>query len=121
MIRVKVCCISSIEEARLAVRRGASALGLVSEMPSGPGVVSEALITEIAATGRHVSSHEPDGPEAKRQDEAEAKKDEAVTEEAPSGSQTEEVKTEEVDGGVEVAVATTESSAEDAVQAEAAE
>ncbi|MCX6559154.1 MAG: phosphoribosylanthranilate isomerase [Candidatus Aminicenantes bacterium] len=50
MIRVKVCCISSVEEARLAVRLGASALGLVSEMPSGPGVISEALIAEIAAT-----------------------------------------------------------------------
>jgi phosphoribosylanthranilate isomerase len=49
MTRVKVCCIRSVEEARLAVRLGASALGLVSQMPSGPGVVSEALITEIAA------------------------------------------------------------------------
>jgi phosphoribosylanthranilate isomerase len=49
MIRVKVCCISSIEEARLAIRLGASALGLVSEMPSGPGVISETLIAEIAA------------------------------------------------------------------------
>ena len=34
----------------MAVRLGASALGLVSEMPSGPGVISEDLITEIAAT-----------------------------------------------------------------------
>jgi len=50
MRRVKVCCIGSIEEARLAVRLGASAVGLVSEMPSGPGVVSEALIAEIAAS-----------------------------------------------------------------------
>jgi phosphoribosylanthranilate isomerase len=50
MTRVKVCCISSVEEARLAVRLGASALGLVSEMPSGPGVISEALIAEIAAS-----------------------------------------------------------------------
>ena len=50
MTRVKVCCISSIEEARLAVRLGASALGLVSETPSGPGVIPEALIAEIAAT-----------------------------------------------------------------------
>jgi phosphoribosylanthranilate isomerase len=50
MIRVKVCCISSIEEARTAIRLGASALGLVSEMPSGPGVISETLIAEIAAT-----------------------------------------------------------------------
>ena len=50
MTRVKVCCIGSIEEARLAVRLGASALGLVSEMPSGPGVIPEDLIAEIAAT-----------------------------------------------------------------------
>ena len=50
MTRVKICCITSIEEARLAVRAGASALGLVSEMPSGPGVIPEARITEITAT-----------------------------------------------------------------------
>ena len=48
--RVKVCCISSIEEARLAVQYGASALGLVSSMPSGPGVITEDTITQIAAT-----------------------------------------------------------------------
>src|ERR1044072_3583286 len=47
--RVKVCCIASVEEARLAVERGASAVGLVSEMPSGPGVISEELIAEVAA------------------------------------------------------------------------
>lgn len=47
--RVKICCISSIEEARLAIRYGASALGLVSEMPSGPGVIDEELIAEISA------------------------------------------------------------------------
>jgi len=50
MIRAKICCISSVAEAELAVRLGASALGLVSEMPSGPGVISEDLIAEIAAT-----------------------------------------------------------------------
>ena len=33
----------------MAVRHGASAVGLVSDMPSGPGVVSEELIREIAA------------------------------------------------------------------------
>ena len=48
--RVKICCISSIDEARLAVRYGAAALGLVSEMPSGPGVIAESLIAEIAFT-----------------------------------------------------------------------
>ncbi|GGY04585.1 N-(5'-phosphoribosyl)anthranilate isomerase [Litchfieldella qijiaojingensis] len=50
MTRVKICCIGSVEEARLAVRLGASALGLVSEMPSGPGVIDEPLITEITAS-----------------------------------------------------------------------
>ena len=47
---VKICCISSVEEARLAVSAGASALGLVSHMPSGPGVIPDELIAEIAAT-----------------------------------------------------------------------
>jgi phosphoribosylanthranilate isomerase len=47
--RIKICCIASIEEARLAIRYGASALGLVSAMPSGPGVIDEAMIAEIAA------------------------------------------------------------------------
>lgn len=50
MTHVKICCISSVQEAALAVRAGASALGLVSEMPSGPGVVTEATIAEIVAT-----------------------------------------------------------------------
>jgi phosphoribosylanthranilate isomerase len=47
--RVKVCCIASIEEAWLAIEHGASALGLVSAMPSGPGPIPEDLIAEIAA------------------------------------------------------------------------
>jgi phosphoribosylanthranilate isomerase len=47
MIRVKICCISSEEEARLAIRAGASALGLVGAMPSGPGIISDALIATI--------------------------------------------------------------------------
>lgn len=48
--RVKICCIASVDEAKLAIRYGASALGLVSAMPSGPGPISEELIAEIAAT-----------------------------------------------------------------------
>ena len=48
--RVKICCIGSLDEARLAVRYGAFALGLVSAMPSGPGVIAEDLIAEIAAS-----------------------------------------------------------------------
>ena len=48
--RVKVCCIASVAEARLAIRYGASAVGLVSEMPSGPGPIAEEAITRIAVT-----------------------------------------------------------------------
>jgi phosphoribosylanthranilate isomerase len=47
--RVKICCIASAEEARLAVSLGADALGLVSNMPSGPGVIEEETIARIAA------------------------------------------------------------------------
>jgi phosphoribosylanthranilate isomerase len=48
--RVKICCIASVAEAALAIECGASALGLVSQMPSGPGVISDEQIAEIAAT-----------------------------------------------------------------------
>jgi phosphoribosylanthranilate isomerase len=48
--RVKICCIASVEEAWLAIEHGASAVGLVSAMPSGPGPIPEELIAEIAAT-----------------------------------------------------------------------
>src|SRR5271154_4881854 len=48
--RVKICCIASVEEAAMAVEAGASAVGLVSHMPSGPGVIPDASIAEIAAT-----------------------------------------------------------------------
>ncbi len=47
--RVKICCIASIEEAWIAIEHGASALGLVSEMPSGPGPIHDDLIREIAS------------------------------------------------------------------------
>ncbi len=47
--QLKVCCIASVEEARLAVELGADHLGLVSAMPSGPGVISDERIAEIAA------------------------------------------------------------------------
>ena len=50
MTRVKICCISSVDEAQLAVRLGASALDFVAEMPSGPGVIHGTLIAEIVAT-----------------------------------------------------------------------
>ena len=46
--RVKICCISNMEEARIAIDHGTHAIGLVSRMPSGPGVISENLIAQIA-------------------------------------------------------------------------
>ena len=46
---IKICCIASREEARLAISAGASAIGLVSAMPSGPGPIADSLIAEIAA------------------------------------------------------------------------
>lgn len=48
-VRIKVCCISSLEEAQKAVSQGVDALGLVSKMPSGPGVISESDIAFIAS------------------------------------------------------------------------
>jgi len=47
-LRVKICCIQNKEEAFAAIGFGASALGLVGEMPSGPGVISDEEIFEIA-------------------------------------------------------------------------
>ena len=46
--RIKVCCIASEEEAALAIAMGASAIGLVSRMPSGPGPIPESRIRDIA-------------------------------------------------------------------------
>ena len=48
--RVKICCIALEAEAAMAVRVGASAVGLVSRMPSGPGPIPESRIRDIART-----------------------------------------------------------------------
>ena len=50
MIRVKICCISDPNEARLAISMGASAVGLVGPMPGGPGVITDEQIAAIAKT-----------------------------------------------------------------------
>ena len=47
-VRFKVCCILDVAEAELALAHGAAAVGLVSRMPSGPGVIDEAMIAEVA-------------------------------------------------------------------------
>jgi phosphoribosylanthranilate isomerase len=46
--KIKICCIRNFEEATLAINAGASALGLVGAMPSGPGVITDAEIHSIA-------------------------------------------------------------------------
>ena len=49
---VKICCIASVAEALMAQQAGAAALGLVSAMPSGPGVVSDAVVATVATALR---------------------------------------------------------------------
>ena len=46
--RVKVCCIANQTEAMLAIEAGADAIGLVAEMPSGPGPITDEAIANIA-------------------------------------------------------------------------
>ncbi|MGH3481414.1 MAG: phosphoribosylanthranilate isomerase [Nocardioidaceae bacterium] len=47
--RFKVCFIRNLDEAQAAIDASAAALGLVSRMPSGPGVIADDQIAEIAA------------------------------------------------------------------------
>lgn len=53
---VKICCIASVAEADLAIGAGAAVLGLVTHMPSGPGVISDEAAAEIAT---HVRRRAP--------------------------------------------------------------
>lgn len=46
--RIKICCIASDKEAAEAIAFGASAIGLVGKMPSGPGPIADKLIRTIA-------------------------------------------------------------------------
>lgn len=50
--RVKVCCIADEAEALLAIAHGAAALGLVSAMPSGPGVIDDTTVARVATAVR---------------------------------------------------------------------
>ena len=55
--KVKICCISSELEAKMAIEHGANALGLVAKMPSGPGPIPDELILSIAKTiPEHIAS-----------------------------------------------------------------
>lgn len=46
--RIKICCIANEQEATDAISFGASAIGLVGKMPSGPGPISDEEICAIA-------------------------------------------------------------------------
>ena len=48
IVRIKICCIKSVEEADIAINLGASAVGLVGKMPSGPGPIDDDTILKIA-------------------------------------------------------------------------
>ena len=50
VMRIKVCCIQWIEEARLAIRAGVDALGFVSEMPGGIRGIGNQKIRRIVRT-----------------------------------------------------------------------
>ena len=47
--RIKICCIASIAEARMAIAAGADALGFVGAMPSGARTIAEADIAAVTA------------------------------------------------------------------------
>ncbi|MBL1431143.1 MAG: phosphoribosylanthranilate isomerase [Robiginitomaculum sp.] len=49
----KVCCIQSIAEAEMAIEAGAWAIGLVADMPSGPGPIDDNIIREIAEAAKN--------------------------------------------------------------------
>ena len=53
--RIKICCMASLEEAQLAIRSGADAIGLVGAMPSGKGAIDEHTIAAIASKSRSES------------------------------------------------------------------
>ncbi|MEM7506915.1 MAG: phosphoribosylanthranilate isomerase [Pseudomonadota bacterium] len=55
VVKVKICCISSAEEASLARAAGADYLGLVGPMPSGPGTLE---LDEISAITARMSAEE---------------------------------------------------------------
>ena len=56
-VAVKICCIADPGEADSAIAAGANVLGLVTHMPSGPGVIRDEQAAEIA---RHVRRTRPD-------------------------------------------------------------
>jgi phosphoribosylanthranilate isomerase len=50
--RIKICCMASLDEVRLAIRAGADAVGLIgkSAQPSSPRAVDDRTVAELAAS-----------------------------------------------------------------------
>jgi phosphoribosylanthranilate isomerase len=46
---VKICCIRTPAEVEMALDAGATSLGFVARMPSGPGILDDATIAELVA------------------------------------------------------------------------
>ena len=46
--RIKICCISTRQELDTAVMLGVDALGLVAQMPTGPGIISDDQVRTLA-------------------------------------------------------------------------
>lgn len=47
--RIKICCIASVEEARMAIAAGADALGFIGVVPPTPRAIPDEAIADIAA------------------------------------------------------------------------
>ncbi len=48
MTKIKICCIQNKDEIDMALAAGVDAVGLVSAMPSGPGVINDEIIEQLA-------------------------------------------------------------------------
>jgi phosphoribosylanthranilate isomerase len=57
-MKVKICCIKSVDEAQTAIEAGADVLGLVGPMPSGPGPITAKEAGSIVETlPGHIDSY----------------------------------------------------------------
>ncbi len=52
-MRIKICCIQDYREIQLALKYGATEVGLVGSMPSGPGSISDQEIRELTSVSNH--------------------------------------------------------------------
>jgi phosphoribosylanthranilate isomerase len=53
-MRIKICCIQDYHEIELALKYGATEVGLVGNMPSGPGPISDKAIRMLTERSNHL-------------------------------------------------------------------